>query len=54
MGDTSLKNYVESMPGVRECFCHIVQKDDIIPKLFGSLNNSKVQVCMVQSIVNLT
>ena len=43
--DNSLKQYVEAIPGARDCFCHIVQKNDIVPKLFGSLNMTVLQVC---------
>lgn len=44
MADSMFKKYVESIPGAKECFSHIVQKDDIIPKLFGALNNSHLEV----------
>ena len=45
LSDIMLKDYVEAIPGARECFCHIVQKNDIVPKLFGSLNMTGLQVC---------
>ena len=40
-----VKEYVEAIPGVRECFSHIVSKNDIVPKLFGSFNMTEAQVC---------
>ena len=45
LADNLFKQYAESIPGARDCFCHIVQKNDIIPKLFGALNMSNIQVC---------
>lgn len=45
LADNMLKHYVEAIPGARECFCHIVQKNDIVPKLFGSFNMTGLQVC---------
>ena len=45
LADNSFKQYVESIPGARDCFCHIVQKNDIVPKLFGSFNTIHMQVC---------
>ena len=44
LGDTAFKKFVEAIPGARECFCHMVGEDDIIPKLFGSLNSDKLRV----------
>ena len=32
--NSSFKSFVEAIPGARDCFCHIVQKNDIVPKLF--------------------
>ena len=44
LADSILKQYVEAIPGAQECFCHVVQKNDIVPKLFGSLNMTSLQV----------
>ena len=44
LADKMFKHYVEAIPGVRDCFCHIVQKNDIIPKLFGTFNMIQFQV----------
>lgn len=44
LADEMLKQYVEAIPGARHCFCHIVQKNDIIPKLFGTFNMTRFQV----------
>ena len=50
MADNFFKQYTESIPGARDCFCHIVQKNDIIPKLFGAFNMSRIQVCVYSSL----
>ena len=47
LADDIFKRYVESIPGARECFCHIVQKNDIVPKLFGTFNMTHMQVYFV-------
>ena len=44
LADIQLKNYVEAIPGAPDCFCHIVQKNDIVPKLFGMHNMRRMQV----------
>ena len=45
-GDSLFKDYAESMP---DCFCHIVKKDDVVPKLFG-INSSELQVLIIHLI----
>jgi hypothetical protein len=45
LADKMFKNYIKAIPGAQDCFCHIVQKDDIIPKLFGSFNMTILEVC---------
>ena len=39
------KHYIEAIPGLYDCICHIVHKNDIVPKLFGSLNMTSLKVC---------
>ena len=45
LADNLFKQYVEAIPGVRECFCHIVGENDIVPKLFGAFNMTTIEVC---------
>ena len=40
VGDSNLTQYVESIPGAKDCFSNIVQADDVIPKLFGTFNGT--------------
>ncbi|CAB4032289.1 Hypothetical predicted protein, partial [Paramuricea clavata] len=43
MADITFKRFVEATPGTRDCFCHIVLKNDIVPKLFGCCNMTHMQ-----------
>ena len=45
LADIMLKHFIKAMPGAQDCFCHIVQKNDIIPKLFGSFSMTSLEVC---------
>ena len=45
MAGADFKRFVESIPGAEDCFCHIVQKNDIVPKLFGFCHIKSLQVC---------
>ena len=47
MAGVHFKRFVESIPSAEECFCHIVQENDIVPKLFGSCNVKRMQVCFL-------
>ena len=44
MAGVNFKRFVEGIPGAQECFCHIVQENDVIPKLFGTPNMVEMQV----------
>ncbi|XP_046841077.1 uncharacterized protein LOC124435172 [Xenia sp. Carnegie-2017] len=53
---SNFREYVESINGANECFVHIVQKNDIIPKLFGAVNGAIVEKILwevVKKIINL-
>ena len=43
MAEVHFKQFVETIPGAAGCFCHIVQKNDIVPKLFGSCSMKSMQ-----------
>ena len=43
LADNMLKHYIRAIPGAQDCFCHIVQKNDIVPKLFGSFNMTAME-----------
>ncbi|XP_028411558.1 uncharacterized protein LOC114534202 isoform X1 [Dendronephthya gigantea] len=43
MADIMFRKYVEAIPGAQSCFSHVVQKDDIVPKLFGMENIDMIE-----------